>query len=280
MGKCELEVLIATFGSDGLQRVASMKLPCMSEVKYLVSCQHPNSDALMLPPKLIREDIRVVFTPSKGLSKNRNNALSYATAPLCLISDDDLDFTESAFRNIISTFRDNPQLDIATFEYVRDDGSYAKRYPETSFSLSNPAKGYFVTSFEITFRRQPVIDSGVVFNEKFGLGCPIFGSGEEELWIKDLLDAGLSAYFFPYVIATHCGSTTGLRLQASPSVLRAQGAVIKRLYPFTAFVRVVLKAWRSSRTTGVGLIKCLRPIIWGWWQATRNAEKLFYPYEK
>lgn len=273
----ELEVLISTFGAEGLRRVASMELPSMPEVSYLVSCQSPGHDSLPLPCELMREDIKVVFTPSKGLSINRNHALSHSSAPICLIADDDLSFTPDAFKRIISVFHDHPALDVATFEYTGADGSFEKSYPPFPFPLSAPAKGYFVTSFEIAFRRLSVIDSGVRFNENFGLGAPVYGSGEEELWIRDLLDAGLNGHFYPYVIASHRGGpTTGLRLMASPHVLRASGAVIKRLYPSTAFLRVLLKAWRSSRATGVSCRLCMRHLLYGWWQATIHYKKLFH----
>ncbi len=281
MGKCELEVLISTFGAEGLRRVATMALPEMDEVKYLVSCQCPGHDSLELPPELQRKDVKVIFTPTKGLSVNRNNAISHATAPLCLISDDDLSFTPEGFRSVITVFGENPDLDVATFQYTVTDGRFEKSYPSESFPLSDPAKGYFVTSFEIAFRRESVIKSGVWFNRNFGLGAPLYGSGEEELWIKDLLDAGLNARFYPYVIAAHADcSTTGVRLMDSPPVLRAAGAVIKRLYPATSFPRVLLKAWRSSRASGAGLGECLRPLLYGWWQATVHPKKLFHPEVK
>lgn len=275
-GKCELEVLVSTFGEEGLMRLSRMALPEAQGVRYLVSCQCPGHTALPIPDKLIREDLKVIFTPTKGLSVNRNNAIDHATAPLCFIADDDISFTPESFHTIISTFRENPAIDIATFKHLGPNGSVEKNYPSHSFPLTHPAKGYYVTSFEIVFRRKPIVESGIRFNENFGLGTPRFGSGEEELWIHDLLESGIKGQFFPYFIATHNDSnTTGIRLMASPSVLRAQGAVITRLYPYTSLLRVILKAWRSSKATQASISSCLRPILYGWWVATTQPRKLF-----
>lgn len=276
MENCKLEVLISTFGEKGLTRLSRMTLPKVQEVRYLVSCQCPGYTSLPIPDKLIRDDLRIVFTPTKGLSINRNFAIENATAPLCLIADDDISFTPDAFHTIISTFRDNPDIDLATFKYIGSDGNFEKEYPEFIFSLAQPAKGYYISSIEIAFRREPIIESGIRFNENFGLGNSRFGSGEEELWVHDLLASGLKGQFVPHLIAIHNDSnTTGLRLMASPPVLRAQGAVIKRLYPNTAFLRVILKAWRSSKATRLSMLSCLQPLLYGWWQATISPKEIF-----
>ncbi len=278
MEKCELEVLISTFAEEGLMRLSRTTLPKSPGVRYLVSCQCPGHTSLPLPKELVREDIKVIFTPTKGLSVNRNFAIDNAAAPICLIADDDLSFTTDAFHTIISTFRANPNVDVATFEYVGPGGKFEKDYPSFSFPLSQPTKGYYITSFEIAFRLKSIVESGIRFNENFGLGTTRFGSGEEELWIHALLASGLKGHFFPHIIAIHNDSnTTGLRLMASPSVLRAQGAVITRLYPYSSLLRVILKAWRSSKASQTSLLSCLKPILYGWWVATSQPRKLFGP---
>ena len=276
MEKCELEVLISTFGSEGLRRVVSMGLPVLPGVGYLVSCQCPGRESLPIPVELMRPDIRIVFSATQGLSVNRNNAIRHASAPFCLIADDDLRYSPAGLSKIISFFRDHPDVDIATFAYTDSRGKFEKSYAGNKFPLDTPSKGYFVSSIEIAFRRERVVATGVTFNERFGLGCQVYGSGEEELWVKDLLDAGLEGYFVPVVIARHIGpSSTGLRRSASPAVLRAQGAVIKRLYPYTAFMRILLKARRASKERKVSIGDCLPPLLYGWWHATVNPRKLF-----
>ncbi len=276
MENCKLEILTVTFGDAGLKRFAGMIAPPVDGVRYLVSCQCPGYDSLPIPPALQRDDVRVIFTPTKGVAINRNNALRHATAPLCLLSDDDIQFTPDAFRSIISAFQENPDVDVATFEFLGPGGSFTKPYPDHPFSLKTPAKGYYVSAIEVAFRLERVKATGIRFNENFGVGTTRFASGEEELWVHDLLQAGLNGRFFPRLIATHrhCNST-GIRLMASPAVLRAQGAIIKRFYPRTALPRVFLKAMRSSKATGVGILFCLRPLLYGWWQATAHPRKLF-----
>ncbi|MDE5880493.1 MAG: glycosyltransferase family 2 protein [Muribaculaceae bacterium] len=276
MENCKLEILTATLGEEGLQRLAAIIAPPTEGVRYLVSCQCPGYSSLPVPPALQRDDVRIIFTSTKGVAINRNNALTHATAPLCLLSDDDVHFTPDAFQSIISVFKHNPDVDVATFKFLGPGGSFEKPYPNHTFSLNKPEKGYYVSAIEVAFRLKSVKNTGIWFNENFGVGTERFASGEEELWVHDLLHTGLKGQFFPHLIATHkhCNST-GIRLMASPPVLRAQGAIIKRFYPRTALLRVILKGWRSSKATQVSILSCLIPLLSGWWQATTRPRKLF-----
>lgn len=276
MDKRELEILISTSGEARLRRLSEMNLPRTEGVGYVISCQCPGDSALTVPCSLQRPDIKVVFTPTCGVALNRNNALRYATAPVCLIADDDVTYTHEAFSIVLDTFRNNPGLDIATFMYTGPEGTTEKVYPSHPFHLSRPTKGYYITAFEIAFRLASVKERGIWFNENFGVGNPRFGAGEEDIWIYDLLKAGLNGWFFPHIIAihNHC-HTTGIRLMNSPAVLRAQGAVITRLYPFTALPRVLLKAWRVSRASETPLSACLSHLLYGWYQATLHARTIF-----
>ena len=51
------------------------------------------------------------------MSRNRNNCLRHATADLCLIGDDDCRYTHEQLQAVINTFEQNPNVDIATFQY-------------------------------------------------------------------------------------------------------------------------------------------------------------------
>ena len=309
----ELQVLIATYGQGGLERLARNvdvgALPPTAGVAYLISCQtgwpRPNAPETALseaeppivPEALKRDDIEIFFTQTAGLSKNRNVLLKEATAPLCLIADDDLSYTSSSFHAVIKTFKENPDTDIATFisanalldskaNNTRHDESkhlqseqgnlqYEKAYPDHSFDLRKPAKGYYITSFEIAFRRERVIGSGILFNENFGVGAPLYGAGEEELWVNQLLRKGLKGQFFPLHLTIHHGATTGTREASNPRVLRAQGVIIPLLYPTTGLPRLFLKAYRSAKVSGSGFSHCLRHILHGYSDLLFHRNRIF-----
>lgn len=249
----KLQILICTYGRGGIERLAKTEHPRIPGVKYLVSWQMPEGEgAAELPPSLNRDDFEIHISKTRGLSINRNLSISYATAPICLIADDDLEFIPEGILQIINTFEQNPELDVAAFKYQSAD---TKPYPSATFDLRHSPKGYFTSSVEVAFRREKVLKSGVRFNENFGLGAR-FGSGEEDLWIHEMMAKGLNVRYFPYFIVRHEGVSTGRRESGNPESILTKGAVFRRIHPLTWPLRMVAHAWRNYRA-GSSIPTCL-----------------------
>lgn len=271
----KLEVLIATYGQAGIDRLADMKLPHVPDVRYLVSCQYAYSQP-DIPSSLIREDIRIIFSHTRGLSVNRNNLLQNASAPYCLIADDDLDFIGEGLQKVIEIFDHSPDISVISLQYTDSEGRPEKTYPSDTFPLDSPPKGYYISSIELAFRRTDIIGNNIFFNESFGVGTDRYSCGEEDIWLHDILKAGMKGRYHPVMIALHKGSSSGISRASEPSVLRAQGAVMARLFPATGMPRTVLKAWRVSRITRSPFMRCLIPALEGWTDATFHSKSLFH----
>jgi len=249
-----LEILICTI--DGkISGVGKMLLPPCEDVRYLVSWQQSDvkpNDAV--PEELHRSDVRVVTLHGKGLSRNRNNALKYASGDICLIADDDLQFYLDGLREIIRKFSQNSMLDIATFCY--SSKCFPKKYPGYEFDLCKFPKGYYVSSIEIAFRRTSV-QCRLWFDEHFGIGAPVLAAGEESVFMHDALCAGLNGRFFPIVIAKHDHPTTGERIATQKEVIMSNAAYLYvALRHDWLLPRAILMAWRVHKK-GVPLRKAL-----------------------
>lgn len=235
-----LQVLICTLGREGLRRVAEMALPRIAGAGWIISCQ---SEPTVIPPQLSRDDIEVYFTPTRGLSKNRNHALSKSRASYCLIADDDLIFTTEGLETVIRTLDARPEVDVATF---RCDFPFKKVYPDTETDLPATARGYYVTSYEIALRLESVRRIGLRFCEIMGIGADRFQSGEEYILLRDARKAGLHCRFFPFTIVCHPGIPTGRRLNPGKGAIEADGVVIALQYKLTLLPRLMLKAFRTG----------------------------------
>lgn len=246
-----LDVLISTHGSGCLDRIVRMNLPQVEGVGYLVSCQCAPAE---IPAALLRGDIRVVFTPSKGLSTNRNNALADARADYALLCDDDVSVNPDGCRRVIEIFDSNPDVDVAAFIV---EFPVKKVYPPAEHDLWQPYKGYDVSSVEIGFRLKSVRDKNLGFNPLWGIGAPKLGCGEEAMFLWSAKRSGLCGRFFPVVVGSHPFESTGGR--SEPAVLRANGAYIFLAYPLTAVPRLVLKARRMP----AGFFRNLRYLLSG-----------------
>lgn len=237
-----LQVMICAYGHDGLARIAASSHPMVDGVEYLVSFQeNPDDKDNSIPEELNREDFKIFSSRSKGLSVNRNLALSHATAPLLLISDDDVDYTEESLLEVLKAFRENSGTDLITFRY--DSVSRSKHYPEHSYDITSIGIRHFLSSIEIAFRRKSV-QGDVWFNENFGVGA-IFPSGEEDIFIRDCIDKNLKCLYVPVSIARHNGSTTSGRNLMLPSRPQTKGAVFLRLHPRQWPLRMIAHALRE-----------------------------------
>jgi len=245
-----LDLAVATHRPEGIRRVASMVLPPIEGVRYVVSWQsHENAP---IPRELLRPDVEIHRFDGTGISSNRNNAISHCAADIILFSDDDLVYTELRLKSLISAFEDNPEVDLATF-ICR--GDMTRTYPATKTELIAIPRNYYVSSVEIAFRRATA--GHLRCCPELGLGSPQLHGGEDEMFLMSAIRNGLNCCFFPITICEHPGASTGTKARLSNKNLRASGCVIALTYPRSALVRIPLKAWRISRIRQASLPRAL-----------------------
>lgn len=263
----ELQLMIVTHGPDGPARIASLPHPRMEGVEYLVSWQLPEGVKPEIPAEIeARDDFRVKVIHSRGVARNRNSALDMLTAPVGLLSDDDLTYTEEDLRTVMRAFREHPEADIITFKYRSAD--YPRRYPDKSFPLSKPAKGYYATNVEMAFRRDSV-KGKVRFNEYFGVAGE-FPAGEEDIFLYDMLRAGLDGLFIPEFITRHDHASTSAKEGAKLGYIRTKGAVFLHIKPVSWPLRMIVHALREAPAKGLRK----RDYIKAWLRGVRDARRL------
>lgn len=240
-----LEILICTI-DDGINNIPAMLLEPREGISYLVSWQHSDSkENITLPEELKRFDVKVLDLNGRGLSRNRNNCLKHATGDILLIADDDCSYTNNQLDSVTETFEHNPSVSLATFRMESEFNN--KTYPEHEFCLSEPPRGYYVSSIEIALRRTSI--GHLRFDERFGVGAPVFQCCEEELFVEQAVEAGHECRFFPKTVVRHNDATTQLTRATNPNVLAARGAYLwlSPRYHRTALPRAIVMAWRMRR---------------------------------
>lgn len=268
MTQYTLQVLICTFGAEGLRRVAAMGLPEIDGIGYVVSCQDPAGEVegeSILPP---RGDIRLFIHRDRGLGLNRRHAMEHATAEFVLLADDDLIYDGAALASAVAIMKGHPDLDIFAFRY---DGADRKVYPPTEHDLSKPYRNYNLTSFELAFRRSAVERAGVRFSPLLGVGAPYLTAGEESVFLARCLQRGLRGRFFPLTIVSHPGETTGVRQQTQPGVIRSAGAYIRIKY---GICEGLLRCLLLSKRLPTGFLRNLRHALSGMLYSLRHASEL------
>lgn len=252
-----IDYAIVTYGREGLERVAAMLPGQTRGVRYVVSWQ--NYDTLHLPFRLSQPDVLVTRTASRGISLNRNNALSHCEADIVVFADDDLTLYPQAPEIIRQAYSRHPQADVITF---RSDHGDMARFPaeETVLGRKLP-KGYSVASFEITMSREA--SRRLRCCPELGVGAPRIHGGEDELILWTAIRNGMDVRFIPQTICAHPHPSTGTKGTVSPGNLRGYGCVVAMMYPYTAILRVPLKIWRTWRAGKCGLGDAVRYTLAG-----------------
>ena len=186
------------------------------KLEVLMSCMHQTSDALVQKSRLTGDvvminqcnrdgyaesatpngTLRMFSTKQRGLTKSRNLAIQKSRADVCMLCDDDELFVPDYEAKILSAYHSLPQADVIIFKMRNRQPSFDDKVQRLRFP-----KTMKVSSWQISFRRDSLIKSGVRFDELLGAGT---GNGAEEE-LKFLLDcekAGLAIYYVPTEIAS------------------------------------------------------------------------------
>ncbi len=240
-----LDVLISTCTPAGIGRVATMDLPVVDGVRYIVTWQK-SGDTPVPPVLAARKDMEIHRVGSIGLSNNRNEGISRSRGDIRLVADDDLRYTSGELRSVIQAFETRPTMDLALFRFK---GADKKSYPDAECAVFPYPKGFYPSSIEIAVRRSPRTES-MHFDSRFGLASGLFHAGEEDVFLLRGQTLGLDMRIIPEVITTHEGVSTGKSRITDPRVLGAFGAVMSYHYPLTLPLRLPLKAlrlWRAGQ---------------------------------
>ena len=140
--------------------------------------------------------VRFLSTTQRGLTKSRNMAIAESRADICLLCDDDEVFVEGYEQKILAVYEQLPQADVVIFRMVNYPCAFGDEVRQLKFPQT-----MHVASWQISFRRESLLRTGVRFDELLGAGS---GNGAEEE-LKFLLDCqrvGLQIWYAPVSIAT------------------------------------------------------------------------------
>jgi glycosyltransferase involved in cell wall biosynthesis len=241
-----LQLLISTC-NQGIQKVQAMLLPPIDDVSYLISHQYVNKDFEIVPPALLRDDVKIIKMNQMGLSANRNNCLRYATGDVLMILDDDVKIYPEYLEKVREFFNSG-DVDVACGKIkTRPDEPEYKDYPSKEHQLEHISQLKAVSSIEISLRKKSIIENGIWFDERFGLGS-LVSSGEELLFLNECLKKGLKIKYFPeYTVEHSCQSSVKKISAYSDERLFVAGAQAYALYGKSAYVRNFLSAFKRLK---------------------------------
>ncbi len=255
-----IEVLICTIG-EGIKKTVNVLACARADVKYLISFQITRDSDLKLVPDVLnkRSDVSLFPVYGIGLSANRNHAISHSTGDVVVFADDDNRYTWEYFDTLLNIFGKNPQADVICFRSVLYDGRLQRKFPDFSFDVKFPPKGYYVRSCEIALRNNGNYPE---FDTNFGLGSEYLACGEEEVYVHDLIKSGFKVIYCPVTAVGTASNTTGAMFLTSASVRRSKGAVLSAIHGCWGALPRLLK-YAVFNVKGMSRLKALYDMLSG-----------------
>ena len=184
-----LDVLISCMGQNDMSVAA--KTNVSSDVVIINQCDKDGSEERVADG----HRLRMYSSTERGLSRSRNKAIDMATADVCLFCDDDERLEDDYVRKILLAYEEYPDADAIAFKV---------KYPLKKCWEKARKIGYLdalkIYSWQITFKRESIVRSGVRFDERFGPGTK-YSPGEETIFLYACLNKGLKIYYVPSLIA-------------------------------------------------------------------------------
>ncbi|MGM9682375.1 MAG: glycosyltransferase [Eubacteriales bacterium] len=193
----------------------------MSRVQVLVACMGQSDDRLFREMNLQTDAVlanqcdcyeyreytepdgsrvQLVSTDDRGVGKNRNKALSFASGEYLLCSDQDIIYVDGYSNIVEDAFKKCPKADIIVFrlEYLnhltpfrKDTMRYRRVHLWNCMRYGAP---------RVAMRKAAVDKACLSFSTLYGGGAK-YSSGEDSLFIREALRKGLKMYTCPIVIA-------------------------------------------------------------------------------
>ena len=140
--------------------------------------------------------VKVISTTERGLSRSRNMAIKNATGDICIIMDDDEILEKDYVETVTKAYIDYPDADVIAFKVRNSEKNYASKPKKL-----NRLGVLKVASYEITFKRQSIIDKQISFDVEMGSGTG-HGGGEENAFLYSCLKKGLKIRYVPQYISS------------------------------------------------------------------------------
>lgn len=185
----------------------------MSNVQVLVACMHQKDDSLYREMNLQTDAIlanqcdeysyktydepdgskvELVSTATRGVGVNRNFALMYASADICLLADDDVVYCDNYEETIIEFYRNHPDADVVIFNFVvTRNGSEPRNIINKTQKLKSKKLSF--GTYAISVRRSAIEWHNIFFHRQFG-GGTAHSCGEDSMFLNDCFDKGLTVY--------------------------------------------------------------------------------------
>lgn len=200
---------------------------------------------------------KMITTDTRGVGTNRNLALLYASADICLFADDDVVYCDDMENRVLAEFAAHPDADVIIFHFDTDSKArQQKKYSKTK-KCGKMTKMPWAT-FRVAFRLERVRKANLWFTTLFGGGC-IFPSGEDSMWLSAAKKSGLTFYVSKETIGKVSFETSTWFSGYDEKFFYAKGVYYKATHAKMLFLWMI---YFTLRTRGMGNLSARDKFKW------------------
>lgn len=186
------EILCTTMNQQDFSKLKEMNVHC--DILYANQASTTAYDEL----KFDGGTARMITTETRGVGNNRNIGLIYAKADICILADDDMVYEENVEQIVLGEFEKFPNADAIIFNVISDNPERKQVFNKKCKRMTKFSRNPY-GAFRIAFKLKKIKHHNIWFTTLFGGGSP-FPSGEDSLFIKDMLKSGMKIYLSDKVI--------------------------------------------------------------------------------
>lgn len=173
------------------------------------------------------------YSSKRGLSVARNIGLKHVHGHYISISDDDCWYPIDALEKVYNAFINSRSCRIACFQIFDPiSNNFYKKYSRRK-KILNRFSICKVSSIELFFSNE-IIEEGIIFDERFGLGG-IYNSGEENLFMNEILRHNYHIYYMPNMVVYH-RRYANRRVSMNLQYMKGKFYLFQNLYPLLGFI--------------------------------------------
>jgi glycosyltransferase involved in cell wall biosynthesis len=251
-----VEVLVSTMYKDDLSIVDKMKI----KTDALIINQNDREDTL--EGNINGNRIRMLSYNERGLTKSRNRAINNSQGDICVIADDDLIYEDNYKKIIIDAYKKYPEASIIAFEVPSTNSTRpTSSLKEGRIDFLHTLR---VSSFQITFKRNSMIDHSLFFNELFGAGSK-YTCGEEHIFLAEALKKGLEIRFVKKKIATVNHNESTWYNGFDENLFRTKGAMFYEMSRSLSYLLVLQFAIRKRNLykENINVLQATKHMLFG-----------------
>lgn len=198
--KRRVEIILATMNQKNMDIVHEMNVQSPIVIANQSGLYRYEEDDI--------NGVRMLSTATKGVGINRNLGLLLAKEEILLFADDDMVYYDGYEDIVREAFSELPTADVIIFSFdMIRDGRKITTYLNKTKKL-NMTNAFKYGACAIALRNSCLKKANIHFSTLFG-GGTVYGSGEDSLFIRDCLKAGLHVYTHSSVIGKNvCKEST------------------------------------------------------------------------